>query len=271
MTGTEIAAVDPAELKRMQELMGVTAGGGGGTPLLKINAHDEDDNGRELPKGTFFLNKSPIAYAKEVNIRVFGVHFQYMEYDPDANKLVNRTIIVPNMSQEMLDEKGTTRCGMPMGKSKMEPEMKERFKNVTAFRQLRGIVSYTGTDIDGNEVSYENEPFLMSLKGSNFMPFEDDVMKKLPFGRSVIDFNIKATLERHKNGSVIYYVTRFEPDFSSPLPFTQDVADSINEIISQIRSQNDKVREQHEEAIRQRQQDAGVLDALGDDLEQDVA
>ena len=272
MTGTELATMDSAEIKRMQELMGVTSGdGGGGTPLLKINSLDEDDNGKELPKGTFFLNKSPIAYAKEVTIRVLGVHYQYMEYDPDANKLVNRTIIVPNMQQEMLDEKGTTRCGMPMGKSKMDPDMKERFKNVTAFRQLRGIVSYTGKDADGNEVTYENEPFLMSLKGSNFMPFEDEVMKKLPYGRAVWDYNISVSLERHKNGSVIYYTAKFDPDFREPLPFSQQVAESINEIASQIRSQNAKVRDKHEAAIRERQTNAGVLDALGDDLEQDVA
>lgn len=272
MTGTEVAAMDPAELKRMQEMMGVTASeGGGGTPLLKINSLDEDDNGKELPKGTFFLNKSPIAYAKEVTIRVLGVHYQYLEYDPEAGKLVNRTIIVPNMQHEMLDEKGTTRCGMPMGKSKMDPEMKERFKNVTAFRQLRGIVSYTGKDLDGNEVTHENEPFMMSLKGSNFMPFEDDVVKKLPFGRAIWDFNISVNLERHKNGSVVYYVARYTPDFSTPLPLCAKVSESVNEIATQIRSQNQKIRDKHEEAIRQRQSDAGVLDALGDDLEQDVA
>jgi hypothetical protein len=255
MTGTEVATMDSAELKRMQEMMGVTASeGGGGTPLLKINSLDEDDNGKELPKGTFFLNKSPIAYAKEVTIRVLGVHYQYLEYDPEAGKLVNRTIIVPNMQHEMLDEKGTTRCGMPMGKSKMDPEMKERFKNVTAFRQLRGIVSYTGKDVDGNEVTHENEPFMMSLKGSNFMPFD-----------------INVNLERHKNGSVVYYVARFSPDFSTPLPLCEKVSESVNEIATQIRSQNQKIRDKHEEAIRQRQSDAGVLDALGDDLEQDVA
>jgi hypothetical protein len=272
MTGTEVATMDPAEMKRMQELMGVTASeGGGGTPLLKINSLDEDDNGKELPKGAFFLNKSPLAYAKTVKIRVLGVHYQYLEYDPDANKLVNRTIIVPNMQQEMLDEKGTTRCGMPMGKSKMDPDMKERFKNVTAFRQLRGVVSYTGKDVDGNDVTHENEPFLMSLKGSNFMPFEDDVMKKLPFGRAVWDFDINVSLERHKNGSVIYYVARFQPDFTTPLPFSQEIGESINEVASQIRSQNEKIRDKHEAAIRERQTNAGVLDALGDDLEQDVA
>jgi len=270
MTGTEV--MDPAELKRMQEMMGVTGSdGGGGLPMLKINLDDEDSNKRQIPRGSLYLNKEPAVYTKTATIRVMGVHFQYMEYDPEANKLSNRTIIVPHMSLEMLDEKGTTRCGMPSGKSRLDEHQKERYKNVTAFRQLRGIVSYTGNDADGNEVSVENEQFLMSLKGSNFMPFEDEVMKKLPHGRSVWDYNIEVDLERKKNGSVVYYVAHFKPDFSEPLPFTSEVADTINEIATQIRSANTKIREKHEEAVRERQVNSGVMEALGDDLEADVA
>jgi hypothetical protein len=268
---TEIATIDPAEQQRLAEMMGAKKEQSGGVPLLKINLQHEDSQDRSIPAGSFFLtDQDTAAYAKTVKIRVLGQHYQYSEYDPDQEKVVNKTTINSSFRQEFLDIKGTTKCGMTKAKSKMDEGEAKRFKNVTCFRQLRVLVSYTGTTAGGEEVSIENQPAMMLLKGSNFMPFEEEVMKRMPKGNEIWDYWIDVSLSKHKNGSVTYYVAHFDADFSNSVSLDKDTIETIQHFGSLIEGENKRIVAKHNEAIRERTQGAALLEE-GDDLEADVA
>jgi len=265
---TEVAVIDAAEQQRLAEMMGAKKQQTGGVPQLKINLHHEDADDRPIPAGTVFLtDMDKTVYAKTARIRVLGHHYQYSEYDPEQKKTVNKTVINSTFQQEFLDQNGTTKCGMPKAKSKMDEGEKKRFENVTCFRQLRVLASYTGKTADGEEITVENQPAIMRLKGANFMPFEEEVMSKLPSGRDLWDFGVDLSLEKMKNGSVTYFVIHFTPDFANPLPLDNDTVETLKHFAAMIEGENRKVIEAHNQAIRQRTE---AYD-LGADLEADVA
>jgi hypothetical protein len=268
---TEVAVIDPAEQQRLAEMMGAKKEQSGGVPLLKINLQHEDSQDRPIPAGTLYLtDQDTPVYAKTVKIRVLGHHYQYSEYDPDQEQVVNKTTINSSFREEFLDIKGTTKCGMTKSKSKMGEGEAKRFKNVTCFRQLRVLVTYTGKTADEEEVTVENQPAMMLLKGSNFMPFDEEVMKRMPKGKEIWDFWIDVSLSKHKNGSVTYYVAHFSADFANPAPLDKDTVDTIKHFASLIKSENRRIVEKHNEAIRERTQAAALMDD-SDDLEADVA
>jgi hypothetical protein len=72
-------------------------------PLLKINYEDEDAEGNTLRKGTFsYPTEQGTAYCKDVKLRVFADYLQYLDYDPEQNSVVNKTIIHrPGMNLSM--------------------------------------------------------------------------------------------------------------------------------------------------------------------------
>jgi len=251
----DLAVVDPREEQRLKEMMGVVPEeqSNDRVPKVKINLDDEDEAGNELTRGTMYLrDHSEISYAKNIKIRVLGQHYQYIEYDPELNKTVCKTLLQKNFRQEFLDTRGTSKCGMTKPKNSMEQYEKERFKNVTCFRQLRILTSYEGVDASGKTVKIENQPAIMLLKGSNFMPFEDEVVKKLPKGASVWDFWINVTLERKKNGSVTYYVMHYDFDASSVAPFDIQTSETVRTFADMVEKENSKILKAHKTAISAR-------------------
>lgn len=267
----DLAVVDPLEQQRLKEMMGMVsdAPAGDRVPMIKINLEDEDEDGNELPRGTMYLrDHTQIVYAKEIKIRVLGQHYQYIEYDPELNKTVCKTTLNKSFRQEFLDTRGTIKCGMTKPKSKMEQYEKERFKNVTCFRQLRVLATYTGVDSKGNSVTIENQPAIMLLKGSNFMPFEDEVQKKLPRGASVWDFWIDVSLERMKKGTVTYYVMHYKFDPSDVQPFDTQTADTVRTFATMVEAENDRILAEHKKAVSERMSGDYVV-ADHDSLEAD--
>jgi len=247
-----VAVFDATEEQRLKEAMGMIPENiqSDRLPLLKINTDDENEDGQAIPRATMYLRDvADISYAKDIKIRVLGQHYQYIEYDPDQNKTVCKTLINKSFKQEFLDTRGTSKCGMTKPKSKMEQYEKERFKNVTYFRHLRVLVTYKGVDAEGNSVTVENQPALMLLKGSNFMPFEDEVVKKLPRGASLCDFWIDVSLERMKNGSVTYYVMHYKFDASKVETFDTQTADTFRHFASMVEGENTRILDQHKSAI----------------------
>jgi hypothetical protein len=254
-----VAVFDATEEQRLKEAMGMIPENtqSDRLPLLKINTDDENEDGQEIPRATMYLrDATTVAYAKEIKIRVLGQHYQYIEYDPDQNKTVCKTLINKSFKQTFLDTRGTAKCGMTKPKKHMEQYEKERFKNVTCFRHLRVLVTYKGVDAEGNSVNVENQPALMLLKGSNFMPFEDEVVKKLPRGASLCDFWIDVSLERKKNGSVTYYVMHYAFDASKVEPFDKETADTFRHFASMVEDENARIYEKHKAAISERSSDA---------------
>lgn len=238
-------------------------------PLLRLNHQDEDDDGNELKKGTFFIAGKDIerVYATEVTFRALGDFMQYLHYDQEKEGTINRSII-HTVGQEPIDETGTVRCGRPEGKifHAMEPKEKNKYTGITCFRYLYGLVSYTGKNGAGETVEVPETPVLFRVKGASFLTFTNEVIK--PCADQNLAFqNVPTTVtnERKKNGGVTYFVTHFDPDFNNKSELSPNDVDIMKHILTSITSINDEVKRKYDDSIRSRQSDSNdsnVLDAV---------
>jgi hypothetical protein len=242
-------------------------------PELKINSQVDDENGNPIPRGQFYIKGlETIAYAESVNFRPLGHHFQYLHYDTEAKKLANKSVIMNSFREEARDIKGGIRCGKPKSSvlRDLPQEQRDRYADITCFRQVRGLVSYKGKTVDGEEVVYENQPVILMLKGTNFNPFEDEFMKVIPRSRNLWDYQAKLTSKRHKNGSVTWFTFHFAPDLKTPLGLDETVMESIKAIRDAIRSENDRVNAAYKKALRNDTLDQAAIDALEGSLDADL-
>ena len=274
----ELVALNQAEIDQLAIRAGAdpNANRGPMLPILKVNTDDEDEAGNLLPRGQMFVqNGEQVAFAKEVTIRPLTMHYQYQHYDPDANKMANKTVLTTSFNEEFVDEKGGTRCGRPESKvyKKLDDDEKKRYKDISCTRQLGVLVFYEGTDAEGNKVKVENQPAFMRLKGSNFMPFDEEFAKSVPKGRKMWDYRVTVSLDKQKNGSVTYYIMHFAPDWNNPVPLDQPTFETMKYFLEMVDKENRSVREKYNEALRQKGVDDDVYDSIGseadlnDDLE----
>lgn len=272
---TQLATIESHDLAALAADLGAVAdtGGDGNSimPSLRVNTEAVDDNGKALPYGQFYVKGSgePV-YAETVTFRPLSHHYQWLHYDPEQEKLVNKTRIVKNFREEARDIKGGLKCGKPKYQEMLEmsEDRQQYFKQIKCVRQVRGLVSYTGKTAAGEEKTVENLPVIISMKGSNYSQFEDEFVKKIK-GRNIFDYEAKLTTKRHKNGSVIWFTMHFEPNLTEPLPLTQDIVDTMIFISEMINDENAKVDAEYDKAVRNLALDEDALDALEGDLADD--
>ena len=116
----ELATISRSEQLELAATLGMGGTDGpSGTdrlPELKINYQEENEQGQELPRGQLYVKgtgEDPI-FAKTVTFRPLSQLFQWIEYDPEANKVANKTLMIPMLRDEARDMKGTVRCGKPV-------------------------------------------------------------------------------------------------------------------------------------------------------------
>lgn len=275
---SELAVIDAAKERALSAMLGL--GGDADTstnlPLLKINLEDEDDMGSPLPKGKFIItNQEDTVYADKVRIRPLSQMFQWVHYDPDQNKSVNRTLIIPNFRSEARDEKGGVKCGKPASKVlKENPELAKQYKNITCFRLVHCLVSYEGKTASGEKATVENVPTLLRLKGANFSAFEEQVVDKLPKGKKLYDFWVEMSATKKKNGSVTYYVYDYAVDLGNPVALDQPTYDTMLHIVEIVKAENARVQTKYDQAIRGGSIDSAAMSAVdtidSDSLEGDL-
>ena len=278
----EVAVVEKAEELKLAALLGANdkpQKSANRLPQLKVNTMRKDAQGRKIEQGLFYLNgmDEPV-YAEKVRIRVLSQLFQWIHYDPEENKVVNKTLLIPNFRCEARDMQGGERCGKPTSRvlRDLPKEEQKKYTDIKCFRQLRVLVSYKGKDADGNAETVENEPAILLLKGSNFSPFEDEFIKSIPRGANFYDYWCNVSAEELQNGSVIYYVMHFKPDLKKVLPIDQDVYDTMTHMAGMIKNENDMIEKAYQKSLREGQLDddaieavADVVDDLSADLEDD--
>lgn len=273
---TALATISASDERALAAMLGMATEEKAFMPQLKINLDDEDAEGNPLKKGKFFVTGQEIpVYADKVRIRPLSQMFQWVEYDPDQNKSVNRTLIIPNFRAEPRDEKGGVRCGKPASKVlKDNPELAKKFKNITCFRLVHCLVSYEGESSTGDKIKVENQPALLRLKGANFSPFEDEVVKALPKGTKLYDFWIEVSATKKKNGSVTYFVLGFNPELGKPVPLDQMTYDTMLHIVGTIKEENDRIEAKYRAAVGGRTADDAALNAIevldSDSLDDDL-
>ena len=239
---TDVAVINEEDKQAMLRDLGLADDKPKYLPQLKINYQTKNEGGVQLTLGDFYVEGSddePV-YALEVNFRPLSMQFQYMDYDEDTEKMRNRTISVGRLMDETRDMLGTIRCGKPPSKllKTLPNDEQKKYKSIKCYRQVRGLVSYTGKTATGDTKTVENLPVLLSLKGSNFSPFEDDVVKALPRGRKLYEYWLQLSNTEFKKGKTLYWVIDYKPDFSTAVDLDTPTFETMRVFKSLIDSEN---------------------------------
>jgi hypothetical protein len=282
----ELTTINPADLAALATELGAKSSAGNGgqrVPVLRINRAIEDAEGRELPRGQMFLTGDNPVYATEVTFVPLSHHFQYSKYDSEAKKYTCWTRQIADWGDEPRDTKGTLRCGKPDSKTlnALGRDERAKYKEVKLVRLVRGLVSYTGKTIDGEEVTIENQPCLLKLSGQNnfqsgdgkpYAPFEEQFKKRIPKGFEMWNFAVTLTTKKNKNdtGDIMWYTFEYSFDATKPQPVTQTVYDSLLAVLEIVREENKKVDAAYMDAIRGKVDDLDTYTVLGDDLDDDL-
>ena len=253
---------------------------GSNIPRLAINRTPEDDDGNQLPVGHFYTYDSKIGqnvFGKPITLRPFISAMQYMHYDAEANEMVSKSVLAKNLypQTEIPDTIGTMRCGsVPAAqRDSLSAEQALKQKDIKCFRMLYGKVTFNdAVDAEGKSVEVANLPVLWRARGSNFMPISKPLdalsAQKKPF----IFFNLNASLNRQKNGGLVYYVSDLSIG-DGPLDFTEDDQELLKFFDENINSENKQVMADYDKALRMSGDiidadsvDASIDSALNDDL-----
>lgn len=269
MTNTAVSTFNQSDIDALANQLGVSAedltGGGDYLPQLKVNYDEENpETKKELKKGLFFLtNQDVTVFAKSVNFRPLLQHFQWTQWDDDNKITINRTIFITNFRQEAIDEKGSVKCGKPPSKElKDNKELREKYEDITCYRHITGLVSYTGQDENGVEHTVENVVCTLRVKGANFSPFDEEFIKVMPKSSRLWDFSIGLSTTREKNGATYYYVIHFLPDFATRLVMDQTVYDTVVGVNNRMNDINKEIHDKYVKAIASRGTEQAAIDAL---------
>ena len=247
-------------------------------PILKVNYQTEDDDGNTLKRGAFCLTlPQGTVYSEDVTVRVFADYMQYLDYDPNENAVVNKTII-HRVGDEPIDETGGVRCGKPTSKElrELDADVKLKYKDITCFRYMYSTVTMVGaTDGAGNAVEVQDVPCLFRLKGASFLSFSQDVIEpcknlKLKF----MQVASKLVTTRQKNGSVTYFTVGFEPDFQNKMEIGTDDLQFMSTILDTVNAENKSIIAKHNAALYSKQSDVHeekIVSEVEDYLEIDEA
>lgn len=246
--------------------------------LLKINRDHEDDNGRSIPAGSFFVNTAEGAvYAKTMSFQVFLQRYQYMHYDAENNEMVSKSIMAQNLypQTEIPDSIGTFRCGsVPASqRENLSAEQALKQKAIKCFRLLFGKVTFNeAVDANGKTAEVKGVPVLWRARGSNFMPISKPLdalsAQKKPF----IFYGLNASLTKQKNGGLVYYTADFEVG-DGPLDFAEADQELLQYFIEYAETENKQVMSEYDKALRMQGTviDGNVADSLDDALNDDLS
>lgn len=271
MSTTELSVINQAELDELISATGASVedltGGGDFLPNFKVNYDDEivfNDEKKEIKPGTLFVTNQDVpVFAKVARIRPLMQHFQYIDYNDDEKRVENRSIFITNFKEEARDEKGTLRAGKPPSKVlKENKELAKQYENVNVFRNIHVLVDYEGTDPDGNKVEVKNVLAVYRGKGSNFAPFQEEYIDKMPKGSRIWDYSLKVSTTKEKNGASTYYVVHFEPDFNEKLPLDVETFELLKDIKARIDKINAEIDKKYYEAVHNRSTDDDVINSL---------
>src|SRR5882672_10958823 len=175
MSSTQIATIDNLSQTEIFKLLGQEKAPNTGFPKLRINRMPDDDAGNSLPVGTYTVYSSDLGttvFGKVAKFRPFLSTYQYMVYDSAQAKYINKSIQIKSWSEDAVDELGGLRCGKVSYKNvdSLSPEEKAKQKQIKCYRNLYGIVSISGVDVNGNSVTVNSLPCAWRLSGSAFKP-----------------------------------------------------------------------------------------------------
>jgi hypothetical protein len=185
-----------------------------GLPRFSINHSEEDNEGRNIPRGQFSLKipeLNTMVYAKEAELRIFCRFYTYSRWDVEENTFGCQTIQTPSLSADFYDTEGNFRCGR-LTKSEVDNLPKDSpeltlHKSVKCNQVLYNTVRLIDpVDADGKKVEMKNEtPSVWYIRGSSFIPVSDHI-KMIGRKQVMSDTVNKVATSRKKLGGNSYYV-----------------------------------------------------------------
>lgn len=271
----DLTTIDGIELAELANILGTETSSGGGDTLVRVPKLDhqhaaDDDDGNPMPRGEFRLHMpDQIVYAKTVRFRPLASHVQYFLWEND--KLV-KSRALKNMREEARDTAGGIACGMPEWEVRAENEdLRQKYKDCQR-RIVRGLVSMTGHNIEGDEVIIENQPTIYFGKGrTNYGGFFNEYIKQLPKGANIFDYEANMSTERMKVGATVFFKIHWEPLLKNKLPMTQDVFETMKVFADTITAENKYVDDMYFKAHAEDSLDSKAMAAIEDSLEADLA
>lgn len=221
-----LAPLSPEEMAEMLALTGQdTALRAEKLPQIKINYSDlKDESGRTIPKGNFVYGQSSATVEVEVADEdgELSNELRAVDLGVDLGKTPKITVLVAKQQYAYYNADPKQRCMSQVfgnGELPIGSNLKHNCRDKAACpRRKDGIVkdekcSCQHVVICLVDISGEQKPAIMYIKGSSFMPF-NDYLKAANIannGKPMPVFMAPTKLKnsQEKDGSVTYYVTAF--------------------------------------------------------------
>ena len=239
-----------------------------GVPRLTINRNPEDDDGHQLPMGAYSVFNSEIGqvvYGKPVNFRPFLSTMQYMQYSPEKEEYVNRSIIFKNWREEAIDNQGGTRCGkIPQREWEKLGLTNEELANqrtIKCYRLVFGLVSFDGHTADKTEVKVENYPVLWRVTGVQFNPVGNALQVISERKKLMFNCSLNLDSQKKKNGSNVYYVSSIKVDADANIKLSKDDELALSKFQTIINEENAEVLELYRNAQKGNLKSSDAIDA----------
>ena len=270
MTNNEISNIDGLSQEQIMSMIGQEKSSTGNfLPKLAINRFPENDDGAEVPVGSYGVyvpELDSMAYGKPVTFRPFMNAYQYMKYDADKNEYSNRSIIFKSWKDEAIDIQGGVRCGKIPAKELANLSDEERMKQkaIKCYRLVYGLVSFKGTLPGGADAEVTSLPVLWKVTGSNFKPVGDAIESLRRRGKVMFNHTLTLKSKKKKAGSNVFYVSDISVD-ADEVQFSDKEKEILLAFQDTINTENEEIVELWRQAKKAEPVSVQAVDAEFDD------
>ena len=270
MTNNEITNIDGLSSEQIMSMIGQEKSSTGSfLPKLSINRFPENDDGAEVPVGSYGVyvpELDSMAYGKPVTFRPFMNAYQYMKYDADKNEYSNRSIIFKSWKDEAIDIQGGVRCGKIPAKELANLSDEERMKQkaIKCYRLVYGLVSFKGTLPGGADAEVTSLPVLWKVTGSNFKPVGEAIESLRRRGKVMFNHTLTLKSKKKKAGSNVFYVSDISVD-ADEVQFSDKEKEVLLAFQDTINTENEEIVELWRQAKKTEPVSVQAVDAEFDD------
>ena len=270
MTNNEITNIDGLSQDQIMSMIGQEKSSTGNfLPKLAINRFPENDDGAEVPVGSYGVyvpELDSMAYGKPVTFRPFMNAYQYMKYDADKNEYSNRSIIFKSWKDEAIDIQGGVRCGKIPAKELANLSDEERMeqKAIKCYRLVYGLVSFKGSLPGGDPAEVINLPVLWKVTGSNFKPVGEAIESLRRRGKVMFNHTLTLKSKKKKAGSNVFYVSDISVD-ADEVEFSDKEKEILLGFQDTINTENEEIVELWRQAKKAEPVSVQAVDAEFDD------
>ena len=270
MTNNEITNIDGLSQDQIMSMIGQEKSSTGNfLPKLAINRFPENDDGAEVPVGSYGVyvpELDSMAYGKPVTFRPFMNAYQYMKYDAEKNEYSNRSIIFKSWKDEAIDIQGGVRCGKIPAKELANLSDEERMKQkaIKCYRLVYGLVSFKGSLPGGTDAEVTNLPVLWKVTGSNFKPVGEAIESLRRRGKVMFNHTLTLKSKKKKAGSNVFYVSDISVD-SDEVQFSDKEKEILLAFQDTINTENEEIVELWRQAKKAEPVSVQAVEAEFDD------